>query len=248
MKKLIFAAMIALAGCCDLDAQTVSGPSTVQNGEAIHFEFDGFETGDSITWTLLNPYPEPELKTITSAFGTSYVVDPAVGWAGIVRVQCFVTDSEQRVKHFATTQTMVEAGKGPQPPPDPKPDDPPDPVSEYTGPNELGLGQLSFDHPPGDIPAVRETMVMAMRYLKGTGGINGNEMKPMAVETTDPAYGTEHVLPVWIAGQISDAGNEDWTANAYRQVYALNRAGTVVTKDQWYAAFAELVAGMEARQ
>ena len=243
--RYLLAITFALALPLMAIGQLVSGPSAVGNGEAIHYQYGDYKPGDVIQWTVLNPFPEPAVVQIQTAFGTDLIIDPPINWRGIVRVQCFVMDSDRRVKHFETTQTAVEwtdEEPDPGPGPDPEPVDPP---ANYDGPNRLGIGKVSFDSVPGtsDRAVVVDIAKRAAEYLYGRPNLK-------VIYTQDPARNnSEFNLLYWFRSEMQSK-HPDWDDWYNAVMQQMKDAGlhTGSPIALWYEAFLEAAAGVEARQ
>lgn len=227
--------------------QLVTGPDTVESGQAIQLHYDA-EPGDVVRWTVLNPWPSPVMLEIRSEFGTDFVIDPPCGWIGAIRVQCIATGSDDRVKAIETKAIEVVKANTPTPV-DPTPVDPVEPPidppsDEYDGPNEWGLGSISYNNAPSHSAAVVDTFNRAAEYLKGRPSLK-------VLYTDDPVKNrTDYNVNVWTKNQMqSHSATSDWVA-WYNAVYArmqeLNQQG--LTLDQWYSAFNEVAAGVEAKK
>lgn len=126
--------------------------------------------------------------------------------------------------------------------------DPPDPPDKYDGPNALGLGKLSYDHAPRFDNDVVKIYKAAGDYLFARP-----ELKVMKVQSDDPRKNTDFVLPVWIKQQMDQkvAQNSDWERwymRVMQQAFKLNREKKITSLRDWYSAWNEIAAGVEARK
>ena len=154
----------------------------------------------------------------------------------------------------------IKIGQGPNPPPDPDDGDddgndddgndddgdvPPDPDKGYDGPNDFGLGQLAFDKAPGYDAKVAEIFAQSAEYLFGRP-----ELKVIAVEQGDPRFGSDFVIFEWIKKQMSPYREEwgEWETALMRASIDAARAQKIRTLNDWYGAFKEIQAGVEARK
>jgi len=214
----------------------IQAPENVKEAEAIHVAYTEAEPGDVVRWELLNPFPEPSLKVINTKYGADLIVDPPIGWKGVVRVQCIVVNAEQRVKYIGTVITKVAEGKTPNPEPEPKP------VDEYNGPNVYGVGKISYEKAPEGDVAIANLLREAGAFLKG-------RPKLKVVATGDPNLNkTDYNVFVWLKKQLpNDKGWQVW----YEAV--MQHAPTAGVKvgsplNDWVGYFNEIASGVEAKQ
>lgn len=226
-----------------LSGQTLSVPDSVGNGEMIVMTVDDASEGDTVTFLLMQPDSD-SVRQVVGLSGRDYYVDPPAGWSGNVRVLVTILNWDSR--KFIQRQEVIRVGKA-----DPDTDDPPpedddtdDSVGEYDGPNEFGLGQISFDNAPGYSADVVDIYKRAANYLKGIPSVK-------VMYTDDPNQNrTEYNVNVWIAAQMKQRANSaEWVAwyePVRERIEQLAVRGQ--TTDQWHAALNEVAAGVEARK
>jgi hypothetical protein len=237
-----------------VQGQSVTGPDKVAPGEAIQLHYAA-AAGDVVRWTVLNPWPAPEMREIRSEFGTDFIVDPPCGWKGHIRVQCIATGADQRVKTIETKAIEV-AGDVPDPDPiDPDPVDPdqPDnppidpPADEYTGPNAYGVGKIAFDRSP----AYSSDVVTLFKEAAGSLYAQGGNRRVIYDGTNEARNKTEYNVFVWIRNEMARKGlnSPEWVSfyNAVDAQWRIKfKEG--LRDAQWYDLFNEVAAGNEARK
>ena len=147
-------------------------------------------------------------------------------------------------KFFAEQTIEVDADTDGVSPPGPI-DPPPGPVIEYDGPNEFGLGKLSFQTAPKYDAKVVAIYNAAGEYLYGRPS-----QKVIAVAGTDGRNGTDYELPLWLKNQMAsqDDSWDAWYIAVMDRLYTLNASGKVRLTEDWYRSFREIAAGVEARK
>lgn len=218
----------------------IASPERVESGEAIHLQYENCEPGDVIRWEVLNPFPEPRLKIIETKFGSDLICDPPCNWTGVVRVQCIVVGADERVRYIGTK--IVDVGKPGVDPDIPPTPTPPDPVEEYDGPNELGVGKVSFDNAPSYNAGVVSIFKSAGNYLKG--------MPELKVVYTDDVQKnkTDYNVYVWLdqAMKAYPAFSE-WYESVmqYEREIGITKGSPL---NLHYQFFNEVAAGVEAKK
>lgn len=131
---------------------------------------------------------------------------------------------------------------------DDSPFDPPDPPQpgDYDGPNRYGLGQLSFDTAPGYNADVVRIYKAAGEYLYGRPS-----QKVMWVERDDPRADSDYLVANWLRNQMTPIvqGNGDWRKwyeSVMQRAFKLNGQAEIVKIEDWYSAWNEIAAGVEA--
>lgn len=173
----------------------VSAPQSVPSGEAIHFQLQDDEAGCKAQWLLLNPFnPNIKVKEIKPSGSNDFIVDPPCGWSGPVRVQVIVLDPENRVKDIrvAIVQVGAEDEDEEEGEDDPPPPTPPSPTHEYDGPNDLGVGKVSFDNSPESSEAIASLMRRAAGYIKGRPSLK------VIASSSSSANQTDYNVFVWL--------------------------------------------------
>lgn len=240
------AILLVLLLCPALSGQ-IKGPDKVGPGEAIHLEIADVEPGDIIRWRLLYPRGGT-VKQITTRYGVDFVLDPATNFLGPVEVEVRILNwTKQRLiedEHITTVGNAVD------PPPDDDDDDPPPddgdppPDGDYTGPNELGIGKISFANAPDNNKDVVVVLKQAQEYLFGRPSLK------VWFAENETQNKSEYNVHVWLANQMQAKANTDawgkWHAACYKRLEELNRTG--MTIQQRYDAFGEMAAGVEAKR
>ncbi len=194
----------------------------------------------------MNPFPAGDMTQIVSQSGEDLIIDPPVGFAGVIRVQVLVTDAKGVLKFIEVGQTVVNAmdGDKPAPKPEPKPAPKPDPEDsgEYTGPNKYGIGKVSFDSAPKYSREVAKLIRDAAGHVKGYPTLK-------VIGTPDSnIIGDDYVLFVWLNKKM--AKHEDfkgWYNDCINHMlYSGMETGS--TTDDWYLYLIEMAQGLEARE
>lgn len=271
-KILLFAAMLMLQALPAYSQETTLVLDPVGNGEAVVFQVpkearQAFDAGEAtVDWTVSCL---EKMRVVQTSSKADFVVDPPVGWSGMIKVKCLVTYWESREQKAVCFVVGVNQGTLPddevddgqneddnvKPLPDEEGEDdntppPPPPEPEYDGPNTHGLGQVSFDTAPQYNADAAATFTKAAEYLFGTPG----QIKVIH-DFTDPRNNdTEKNVFFWIRAELRRKGltDADWVAwyNAcdtkWRSVNGVLDRG--LTIEQWAEVFNEVAAGVEAKK
>jgi len=180
----------------------LKAPQSVGEGQAIHFTLEDNESGLEAVWTVLNPFDGVVITEIRPKDSTDFIVDPPIGWTGKIRVQLILLDAERRVVDIRLSIVQVGSPDNPPNPPNPPPKpDENDPKDDYTGLNDLGMGQESYDLAPNaadvELEMVAKVMDKAGRHLRGFGGLK-------VVKASGSRANTDFEVYVWLGNQMKD--------------------------------------------
>lgn len=92
-----------------IPARTVQVLQRIQPGEAVEFTLENTQDGDAVTWLILHPTDE-DFQIFNHT--TSFIVDPAIGYYGRIKVVCRVVNFDTRETLDLEASTMVEEPMG----------------------------------------------------------------------------------------------------------------------------------------
>lgn len=219
--------------------QELVAPAKSSQAAAIHYRIKDASNGDQVRWLLLNPFPSDAVTQIISESGHDLIVDPHVGFTGIIRVQVIVTDADGFIKLIDVGLTHVGDGGDEEPQPGPQPG--PDTVPEYDGPNKHGIGKVSFDNAPASSKEVSQLIRRAADYLKGYPILKvisnpGDKQKP-----------ADYVLFHWLNKEmLKHPKHADWYAACIKHMQD-NDMNAGVSTDVWYMYLIEMAEGLERK-
>ena len=217
--------------------QELVAPVKSSQAAAIHYRIKDAADGDQVRWLLLNPFPPDAVTQIISESGRDLIVDPNLGFSGIVRVQVIVTDANGFLKLIDVGLTRVGMDDGNEPQPDPQPG----PHNEYDGPNKHGIGKVAFDNAPAPSKEVSQLIRRAADYLKGYPILKvisnpGDSQKP-----------ADYVLFHWLNKEmLKHPEYADWYAACIKHMQETDMDAGVST-DRWYLYLIEMAVGLETK-
>ena len=221
----------------------VKAPKAVPTGQAIHFTLEDDEEGCIAQWLVLNPFDDSiPLVEIRPDGSNDFILDPPCGWSGRVRVQVIVLDADNRVKDIRVAVVGVGDGGNVDPQPTPEPTPEPETDNEYNGPNDYGVGRISFENAPSGDDAIVKLFRSAAGYLKGRP-----ELKVLATDDRT-LNNTEYNIFVWLDSNMQR--KPEW-ADWYRKVMAQAKpAGVEIGSpiNYWVGYFNEIASGVEAKK
>ncbi len=236
---LAVTSLLKIATCQELVA-----PATASQAAAIHYRIKDASNGDQVRWLLLNPFPSERVTQITSECGHDLIIDPDVGFSGVVRVQVIVTDDAGVIKLIDVASTSVGSNDEvkPNPEPTPEPTPAPAPKDDYAGPNQHGIGKVSFDAAPAYSREVSQLIRTAADHLKGY---------PTLKVISNPGDGqkpADYVLFYWLNQEMSKYPEyAEWYAACIDHMQQNDMTAGVST-DVWYTYLVEMAHGLEGRE
>lgn len=238
MNKLyLIPAFILLYPCLVCAQEITSDKEEYKAGECVHLTYAG-QPGDVVQWTVLNPWPEPEMKEVRTRYGVDFIIDPPAKWSGRLRVQVIAYDAEKRVRAIQTVD--VKVGNGANPPPGPNPPDP-QPSGEYTGPDQYGVGKVAWTNAP---KSAAERLLVADVYKQAGNSLFGNPQKGVYFQNQTLNNDPDKNALLWIKLNMPQ-GWAKWSSDideAFRtlQNKEIERTGMAMNKGIWQKAMFEV--------
>ena len=234
---LLFAVLFAAS---DAYPQELVAPEEVSQAAVVHYRIKDAEPGDKVRWLLLNPFPASDITQITTSNGLDFIVDPPIGFSGTIRVQAIVISSEGVMKTIEVGQTFVKPSDGKTPVPDDGDDS--QEVDSYDGPNQLGIGEVSYDNAPHYSAEVVELINRAAGYVKGYPSVK-------VIGTPDTgSRGETYLLFNWLNKEM--AKHPEFSEWYIECVNHMKDTGMDVgtPTDKWYQYFLEMADGLQHRK
>lgn len=241
-KTVVAVWCLAVLLCTVARCQEIKGPDKgpIKVGRPMLFKVDGAEASDTIKWQLLKPL-DADVTVIETPDGSHYILDTGCNYRGDVQVLCTLVNFQNQKFDQVVLQAVVE-GEIPEPyePTPPTPPRPPD--GDYDGPNDLGIGKVSFDNAPGYDREVSQLLVEVAESLYG-------RPKLRVIYTSNEAKNkTDYNAIVYLKGQLED-NHPEWDKwyNAVFEKIQDNNTDVLRIKD-WYASLMEAAEGIKAKK
>ena len=228
----------ALFLCTVAQCQKIVGPSPgepVALGQPMLFQVQDMQPGDQVVWRVITPNGLDGMTVIQPTSPADYIVDTGLQYVGDVQVLCTVVNHETKVFVQEIVQAVIEG----TPPTPPTPGRPGPTPGEYDGPNQFGVGKVSYDKAPMYDAEVVNMMVRAAEHLYGRPTLK-------VIYTTEKEKNkTDYNVLVYIKNQL-DPEWADWY-NAVFDHLESESLGVLELRD-WYEALREAAAGVERRK
>jgi hypothetical protein len=239
-RTLIFLLLAVLVAAGNAYPQELAAPEEVSHAAVVHYRIKDAEQGDQVRWLLLNPFPAGDITQITTDSGMDFIVDPPIGFSGLIRVQAIVVSSDGVMKTIEVAQTYVKPSD--KVIPEPESDDDSKEVDSYDGPNNLGIGEVSYENAPKYSAEVVDLINRAAGYVKGYPSVK-------VIGTPDTgSHGETYLLFNWLNKEM--AKHPEFSSWYVECVNHMKSTGMDVgtPTDKWYQYFIEMADGLQHRK
>ncbi len=241
-KTLLFVWCVAVFLGSLAHCQEITGPDDgpVKIGQPMLFKVAGAESTDTIKWQLLKPQTN-DVTVIQTPDGTHYILDTGCSYRGDVQVLCTLVNFENQKFEQVVLQAVVDGEV-----PEPLESTSPNPLQlknpDYVGPNEMGVGKVSFENAP-------EYNSQVVKLIRDTAESLYGRPQLRVIYTTDKVKNkTDYNAIVYLKSNLERKHPEfsNWWIAVMEQIEE-NRTD-VFKLEQWYETFIEAAEGIEAKK